>query len=384
VQEPTPPASRVTDASARDGELERVITDLCDEQVVLLGEADHGDGRTWARKAEIVRALVETCAFDTLLVEGGIYDFLALEQRYAAGTADVTDMTNAVGAVWSGAAEAQPWIAYLDGAARAGTLRVGGLDDQLHSTAYYAQRELPAVLAASLSGPRRSACESTITRHTTWAYDEAHPYSPQSHAELVGCLEEIVRALGSKASAPEHRVMATSLLRAVSREFGMDGLAVTNARDASMFDNFEWHRRRRGKAGKLIVWCATIHAAKDLAEIDSLRGLTPLGQHIHRVYGDRAAAVGFTARAGASQSRGRELRELGAAPPDSLEARAGESALRYLDATALAALGTIEARPLGHVFHRARWDRILDGLVVLDREDPAHHGGAGGGRAPAP
>jgi hypothetical protein len=52
---------------------------------------------------------------------------------------------------------------------------------------------------------------------------------------------------------------------------------------------------------------------------------------------------------------------------------ASEQELRYLDADLLRELGSIPARPIDYQFHRAEWHHVLDGLVVLRSETPAHH-----------
>ncbi|QSQ24479.1 erythromycin esterase family protein [Pyxidicoccus parkwayensis] len=359
-------------------ELERLVADVCDKQVVLLGEADHGDGRTWEVKTRLVRDLVQKCGFNSVFIESGIYDFLALDHAYARGTASSRDMANAVGNLWSQARETQQWLADLHQAAAAGTVEVRGLDDQIHFTAFYAQRELPAVLAAHLSGERRAECAATLSRHSTWAYDEAHPYTPETNEELLTCLRQVRDALAAEARSEqttEHLAMANSLYRWVSRGFERDGRAITHARDASMFENFQWQRERLGPKAKSIVWCANIHAAKTLSGLERYRGVASLGQHIHEHYGERAAAIGFSAYSGASQPRGRPGRELSVAPPESLEGQvlAPEQELRYLNASELGALGTVDARPINHEFYRADWHEVLDGLVVFRREEPAHH-----------
>ncbi|WP_170135551.1 erythromycin esterase family protein [Nannocystis exedens] len=374
------PASRRGDA----GELDRLVADLCDKQVVLLGEGEHGDGRTWEIKAELVRALVDACGFDALFIESGVYDFLALDRAHAAGTATAQDVANAIGAVWSEARETQAWIAYVHEAAAAGRLEVLGLDDQIHSTAFYAQRELPAALAAHLPPGRKEDCEARIARHVQWTYDEAHPHSQASQAGLQSCLAEIEAAVAKSAPATsEALVMTQNLSRWVARDFVEDRQTSSNARDRSMFANFEWHRQRLGAQRKAIVWCATVHAAKDLDGVAALRGFSPLGHYIHEQYGARAAAIGFSARSGATQPRGRPGREFSVAPPGSLEGRvlAPEQPLRYLDGEELRALGSVDARPLGHEFHRAAWHEVLDGLVVLRRETPAHHDAATAAKA---
>ncbi|MCY1064263.1 erythromycin esterase family protein [Nannocystis sp. RBIL2] len=359
-------------------ELDRLVADLCDKQVVLLGEGEHGDGHTWEIKTELVRALVDSCGFDSMYVESGLYDFLALDRAHAAGTATAKDVANAIGALWAEARETQAWITYVHEAAAANRLEVMGLDDQIHSTAFYAQRELPAVLAAHLPPGRKEECEARIVRHHQWTYDEAHPHSEASQAELLSCYAQIEAAVAKAApstNTSEALVMAKNLQRWVARDFFTDGQAVFNVRDRSMFDNFQWHRQRAGGQGKAIVWCATVHAAKDLGGVASHRGFSPLGQYIREHYGERAAAIGFSAWSGATQPRGRPGRELSVAPPESLEGRVlgPEQPLRYLDAAELRALGSVEARPLNHEFRRAAWHEVLDGLVVMRRETPAHH-----------
>jgi erythromycin esterase-like protein len=396
-QEPSPrPAGGTTPSPARSveppnerpverpDELERLVADLCDEQIVLLGEAEHGDGRTWEIKTQLVHALVESCGFDSVLIESGMYDFVALDHAYAKGTATAQDMANAVGALWAQARETKPWIAELHRGAKAGTLEVMGLDDQIHSTAFYAQRELPAVLAAYLPAKQRAKCEAKLSRHTTWGYDEANPFTQAINDELLACVEQIRGALAVKARSAqttgaaetaEHLAMASSLHRFLSRGFGLDARASFGARDSSMFESFQWHRERLGPKAKSIVWCSTIHAAKSLDGLEQYRGFVSLGQRIHEHYGERAASIGFSAYSGATQPRGRPGRELDVAPPDSLEGQvlAPEQELRYLDAEALGELGSISARPLGHELRRAEWHEVLDGLVVLRREEPAHH-----------
>jgi len=376
--ERAPAASSEEPSVERRDELERLIADLCDKQVVLLGEAEHGDGRTWELKTRLVRELVQSCGFDSVFIESGIYELVALDHAYARGTATSQDLANAIGAVWSEARETQTWIAELHRAAEAGTVEVRGIDDQIHSTAFYAQRELPAMLAAQLPEPRRAECAATLTRHTTWGYDESSPYTAESNEAILACLKAVQDALASKAGseqAAEQLAMAKSLHRWVSRDFGLSGLAGFAARDSSMFENFQWHRERLAPKAKTIVWCSTVHAAKTLDGIEKYRGVEPLGQLIHEHYGERAAAIGFSAQSGATQPRGRPGRTLDIAPPESLEGQAlgPERELRYLNAEELAGLGTIAARPIGHEPYRAEWDGILDGLVVLRREEPAHH-----------
>lgn len=363
-------------AAPSPSELDRAVADLCDKQIVFLGEAAHGDGSTIEAKTRIATRLIESCGFDSVFIEAGVYDFLALERAYAAGTATSDDLANAIGALWSDTEEVQPLIGALHGAASAGRIKILGLDDQISSTAVFAQEQLPGVITAYLDGERRAECQARIARHTSWTYSEEEPYDETANAALVACLHDARAAIAARESSDETAValvMTESLLRMLARDFGVDGREAFNARDASMFENFQWHRRRLGPQSKSIVWSATIHAAKSLDGAGRYSVLVPLGQHVRLAYGDGVAAIGFSAYAGATRQRGKEPTALEVAPADSLEGQAvaPEQELRYLDAESLRGLGAIAARPIGHEFVVARWDGVLDGLIVLREERPA-------------
>lgn len=357
------------------GELDRLVADLCDVPIVLLGEASHGDAVTWQTKGVLLERLVDECGFDAVLFESGIYEFLSLEHALAAGQARPEQLADAIGAMWSQAEESEPWMAALFERAVAGRVALGGIDDQVSSTARYAQERMAGELAGHLRGDRRAACEASLARHLRWEYDERHAYAEPVRAVLVGCLAEIEATLSAAPPSPpvaEHAVMAASLRRSLARDFGLDRTEGFNARDRSMYEGLEWHRARLPADAKIVVWCATIHALEDASPIPTLEGLVPLGAHVHRAHGPRAASIGFTAQSGRTAALRQPEHELSLAPPESLEGRALAEGLdlRYLDRETLRALGELEARPVGHAFHRARWGAVLDGLVVFRRERP--------------
>jgi erythromycin esterase-like protein len=361
-------------AQAPRGELDRLVGDLCDKQVVLLGEASHGDGQTFATKSALIERLIDECKFSAVFFESGLYDFLDLSR--AGGTVTPARLGGAIGAMWSSAKELEPLIASLARRAAAGQLALGGLDDQISSTALYAQRELPVVLALYLEGEARPRCQAELARYTAWEFDEATPYSPVIRDRLLACLTDIGVAISRRGSAPgaaEHVAMVAALARLLERSFTEDAGAAFDARDRSMFLSFQWLASRLPPRSKIIVWCATIHAAKDLSGLPRIGARVPLGAHVHRAYGDRAAAIGFSAHAGGYARIRKPPTELPIAPADSLEgqvfAQPGED-LRYVDREQLARLGTITARPVEYAFTAASWSQVLDGLVVFRRERP--------------
>lgn len=324
--------------------LDRVVADVCSKQIVLLGEATHRDGETFRVKTALVKRLIDECGFKTVLVESGVYDFVALRRAIARGDATLAHLTNAVGKMWSHAAELAPLFEDLFLRANARQIVLGGLDDQISSTAKFAQHELPDLLGVD------APCKAELGRYTRYEYDEDQPYDAAARDRVLACLSR------ARPATEEDAVMTAALTRLVERSLD-SGPQTFAARDASMYERLQWHAK---SGAKLLVWCATIHAAK--------RGdPTPLGAHVHRAYGDRAAAIGFSAVAGTYARVAQPVRTLEPPPPDSLEA-AASGAITYFDRAALAKRGAIKARPYQYQFTEARWADVLDGLIVLGTE----------------
>jgi len=149
-----------------------------------------------------------------------------------------------------------------------------------------------------------------------------------------------------------------------------------NERDRSMYRNFRWLLSRLPSHSKVIVWAATVHAAKDLSGAKGFEGEVPLGSYISRKFKDRAFALGFSAYAGSYVFTRQPVRELSAAPVTSLESRSfanRDSDTVYLSREQLRKFGSVEARPLGTTFTTARWDNVMDGLVVFREERPPEY-----------
>jgi hypothetical protein len=121
----------------------------------------------------------------------------------------------------------------------------------------------------------------------------------------------------------------------------------------------------------VIVWAATTHLAKDLSGVDGDEGVVPLGSYIRRDFKRRAFALGFSAYSGSYAFAGQPVRQLSVAPGTSLESKAfaaRDSDTVYLSLRELRKFGSIAARPLGSSFKTARWNEVLDGLLIFREE----------------
>jgi len=359
-------------------ELERAVRDLCDKDIALLGEASHGDGRTFHFKVELVRRLVNECHYNAFFIESGIYDFLDFNRRLASGSeVEASTIANATGLLWASTREFAPLIPFLFEKAKSGTLIIGGLDDQINSTAYYALKEMPMELTRFLQGGEQFKCLSKIQRYVLQQYDEQNPYSPADQSRILDCLRKVKRGIADSTSVSRdiQLAMVESFTRLVKRDFVTPTSQVFNGRDRSMFLNFRWLESHLATRSKIMFWGNTVHVAKDLSPVKGQEGTVPLGAYIHREFGNRSTALGFSAYSGSYAMYHQPIQNMSVAPFDSIEGWAlvkNDSNSRYLTGEQLQRLGTTSARPLGYVFSTAKWYEVLDRLLVFREERPPH------------
>ena len=375
-----PATAGAAPTAADAGALEAAVRDLCGRDVALLGEADHGDGRAVEFKVALVRQLVTRCGYGAVFFEASQYDFLEYSRRARLGETVSPDMlASAIGGLWRFDAEFQPLLPFLNERARAGSLALGGLDDQLGSAgAFYSNDIMPEALAGYLPEPRRTECRTLLSRRTHWA-DNVRAEPERSRA--LACLAEIGAALrqhhgGDRTTRVAHLGMVASFERFIARDVFVardpaDMNGYIRARDRSLYLGFRWLAGRLPPRSKIIIWSANAHVARD-ASSPEYAGAPNLGALIRADYGARAFALGFSALAGMHYwTRQEPSRPFAAAAPDSLEVRAmagSDADTAYLGPARLATFGPMAGSFYLHRPLTTRWSSALDGAVVFREE----------------
>jgi len=337
---------------------------VCGKQIVILGELPgHGEARAFEAKAEIVRRLVERCGFDALLFEAPMYDFVGVRAALERHTADGSQLDRAIGRFWW-TRELADWRRWLFQRATNGGLVLGGIDDQVSVTSDWARATLPGLIAAS-SPPRDAPeCEETVARHLYWRYEDDMLFDEPEMARLQQCVRgaAAARARADGDRGTPEQAMLESFAGYADRQRG-DPSAPD--RDAAMYRNALWQIGRLPAGSRVIIWTATVHAARKQGDLPQ----QPLGARLAAQWGQRLAVVGFTAFAGRSAMAGRPSQPLPEAPPGSLEARAteGDVPWTFLNASSLRGIGLASSRLLGR-FTEADWSEYFDGVVVIREE----------------
>ena len=115
-------------------QLDSLVRDVCGKTVVMLGEEPHhGGGHTLEIKSELAQRLIARCGFNAIYFESGVYEFVDLDRRLAAGTSAPEQVADAIGGLWSVSRAIDPLVGYLYAQASAGRIRLAGLDPQLVS-----------------------------------------------------------------------------------------------------------------------------------------------------------------------------------------------------------------------------------------------------------
>ena len=332
-----------------------VVKAVCQKQIVLLGEPPtHGEALAFEAKSKIADQLIGQCGFTAVLFEAGIYDFIGLERAVATSTAAPEQLDNAIGRFWW-TRELTPWRRSLFDAAARKKLVVGGLDDQISITSHYAQSALPPLMA-------ETECRQAVSRNVFYTYDARTPFDEREQQRLQQCARNAAdAAAANKSSDAADRVMLESFARYVDRQRA----GVTSmSRDESMYRNLAWYVERLPANSKVVVWTATVHAARQQGSLADM----PLGARAVERWGDRVGAIGFTAYSGFTSRAARPATPIPDAPPESLEATATtKSEWALLDSEKLRAAGKVASRLLGK-FSSETWSDCFDAVVVIRQE----------------
>lgn len=357
---PLAPVARAQERVA-SSVVDGVVSAVCQKQIVLLGELPtHGEALAFEAKSKIVDRLISQCGFGAVLFEAPVYDFVGLERSSKAGKASADQLDNAIGRFWW-TRELAPWRRALFDAAAKQRIVLGGIDDQVSITSLYGRANLAELVAAASAEGQATACRQTVTRNLNYTYDTATPFDEPEQRRLQQCARDAAaRSAANRSFDAADRVMLENFSRYADRQPAGDQWT----RDESMSRNVAWHLDRLPPNTKVIVWTATVHAAKQRGASAGV----PMGARIVERWGERVGSVGFTAFGGFTSRAARPAAAIAEAPADSLEAKATtDSTSAFLNAKALRALGPISSRLLGK-FTTDTWSNYFDVVVVFRQE----------------
>lgn len=364
--------------------IEKAVRAMCDKQLVVMGEAYHGDGRTDAVRVALVTRLTDQCGFRAVLFESSAYEFAPVARAARAGQSVTPAMiATAVGGLWKFDDEVKPLFVFLADRINAGTMSVAGLDYQVATFEQpYTNETMAVELAEALPQGEAGRCRSLIGARTGYAYsddEQPGPIAKQLNQLLLNCVEAATAALEDQPSiAPALRDERRHMLRNLAGVLSADRLPVSArlaARDGAMADNVSAFMARQPQRTKVIIWTHNVHAARDPLWRSEFQASPNLGARIARTFGSSAFMLGITARTGEYRWSRKTNKPVPTPPPGALETlnvSRGAVQSTFLDTKALQRAGEVPGALDNHVYRTVNWSRAFDGVIVLNSENAPH------------
>ncbi|MVO08754.1 hypothetical protein GOQ30_06200 [Flavobacterium sp. TP390] len=291
---------------------------LKNKEIVLLGEATHGDGDTFEIKSNLVEFLVKEKGYDTFAFEAR--DFFEIE--YLNGNPSLQNFMHESfkynwvrkWSPWGPSKQIQPLVDlfannklnyvglepfYLDSyQSQQSFLYLQNSFEKLNLKSY--STKIWEVLSATRE--RLIASNEGVSEEEFDAYIKALEYLYEEISNIA--YEENLFLL----QTIENTITATKIHKFKSPITDDDELNIfTNLRDAQMAKNLIWFKKRYPKA-KIVGWMANFHAANKLKDVEyadedvyRYSKFTVFGEHIKKEYGNLVFSLAFTSSRGVSK-----------------------------------------------------------------------------------
>lgn len=368
---------------------------VADKDIVILGESDHGDGKTIELKARLVKYLIEEKGFNTFAGEGaGFLDMEALNEN----PSHVTIPPNFLKDIWTQSWGNSESMQNLLNTLERNQLKYIGLES--NSYLLFQSPEMGMeYLKRNLEASDRVIFAGILNQmEETFLKTSLHSTAKVSENEITIYIENLqtIKAHlttqnNTEENKPELPIMVIENMISLANQFkyhlvgtyAAQNLAI-NLRDEQMAKNLIWYKERH-KDAKIIVWTANFHGAKRIREIrykedepDLYNDFTLFGEHLHNAYGNDVYSIAFTSAKGATSISNGEQTKTIDAKVGTLENDLYEKGMEYgfLDFSAISKSNPglknkiFNATILGHDNKPGKWLNVFDGVFFLKTERP--------------
>jgi erythromycin esterase len=387
------------------GDLEPIRRAIGDARVAFLGEPSHGTGNIFSGQTRLVKFLHQQMGFDVLVFESGFFDMTKVWEAIRRGDPPSDAFRQGIFRVWTEPAEMHPLAEYLaEHANGPRPLELAGYDTQFSGPASYHMLvpELRAYLdSVGLFGS--FAADSALWdgfRRIHWfgtptAPADTIPPDSDTQTHFLAGVAQLREAIGARAEDEQARfwlqvlenvsVFAPIRWIQIAKPPVEDWLPGWNMRDEQGARNLLWLANERYRGRKLIVWLASIHAARNLEVIDPrdpelpYERTLPTGHHVWQALGPEMYTLGFVALEGESQIGPNTWAiEADQQPEVELEEMLGFAGFdfAFLDYRNRAPGGEwlrtpFGSRPFGNSAMVGPWPEVLDGIIFVRKGTPA-------------
>ena len=287
---------------------------LQDRQIVILGEASHGDGGAFSAKARMIKFLIEELDFNTIALEaGGFWEMYYANEKLKEGSDISTELDNAWLGIWTLSEQTRPLIDYLHRTEN--HINLWGIDNQGENNYF---NSFPQILKELIG---EQALESTdyksfednfaqIKRYLAVQFGDTTQTHHFDRVVMVEDLETIQKNL-LKSNSPNAETMGRGVYNILDYLEQIELMLGTyqeqnkgiDRRDEIMAENLNWWLKKNPD-NKVIVWTANLHASSNLDQViykendDFYQVFKPFGHRLKMEHGDKLFSIAITAAEG--------------------------------------------------------------------------------------
>lgn len=282
-------------------------------RIVLLGEETHGDGKAFETKVELIEFLHSELDFNVLAFESSLYLAEKSNQLLASSSDPVQMLRRATYPHWSWTVEVQPLLQYISEKSSSNRpLFVSGFDyqeispvdretfpmelfntlkkldisfsDQTEQNDYFL---FYSYLSNSFYNLPKDMSPEILTHQLNVFTTLSEKFISEFDGKKDDDIQLLSKVLRDKVAAAPKRV--DELLKKMNNT-NVQGLQMQMWRDSIMAANIVWLKEERYPEGKLIIWAANRHIARNIDKT--------MGDYLFKKYGEDIYSIAFVANKG--------------------------------------------------------------------------------------
>lgn len=384
---------------------EKLIDDLKEKRVVLLGEQSHGDGATFEMKVMLIKQLHKRLGFNVIAFESGLYDcykasMLSQKQPHTS----ISHYRDAVFPMWSETNSFSELIEYIESTRLSkNPLTIIGFDNQeghLFEEHYF--NDLKKLFLQSEISVREDTYE--VVQEVFFGGGEVITSGVIDSLQFAKAIERTQEAFGRCRNTLHKKIMQQSFEGYLSaiytdiRRTKGEKIYVQNPRDETMAENLVFLSELY-PAKKIIGWGASYHFAYDLSNfqntsiskqliadfeakkpqvhekfnLDSaLYNALPMGQIVKQKLSQEVYSIAFTSFDGSFKDIGDQVTyDLPKPPAQSLEYYLNQEKHDYVFVKFDSSQESMfYSSILGNIPLMVPWQKAFDGLIFIRNAYP--------------